>query len=242
MITPEDFSAFAAARRSTRDFLPTPVDPSLLDEIFTDAMTAPSWSNLRSFMLGVATGERRDRISSEILRRWDVVAPARSGKPRGILGLLFRPWAWPISDYRMVRPYPKELDPRSRKVGSELYALMGINRGDVGGRDAHAVRNYKFFGAPVEIFFFAHKSLGVYSVSDISFFAQNLMLSAQARGLGTCAQGSVAMWSKAVRQEFKIPRHYKLAYGLAIGYASDNPVNSYEAERLPIADITVHGV
>jgi nitroreductase len=142
----------------------------------------------------------------------------------------------------MVRPYPKELDPRSRKVGSELYALMGIDRGDAVGRDAHAVRNYKFFGAPVEIFFFAHKSLGVYSVSDISFFAQNLMLSAQARGLGTCAQGSVAMWSKAVRQEFDIPRHYKLAYGLAIGYASDNPVNSYEAERLPIADITVHGV
>jgi len=219
-----------------------PVDPSLLNEIFTDAMTAPSWSNLRSFMVGVATGERRDRISSEILRRWSVVAPARSGRLRGILGLLFRPWAWPISDYRMVRPYPKELDPRSRKVGAELYAVMGIDRDDATGRDAQTARNYKFFGAPVEIFFFAHKSLGVYSVSDVSFFAQNLMLSAQARGLGTCAQGSVAMWSKVVRKEFKVPRHYKLAYGLAIGYASDDPVNSYCAERLPIADITVHGV
>jgi nitroreductase len=242
VITPQEFSAFAAARRSTRDFLPTPVDPALLDEIFTDAMTAPSWSNLRSFMVGVATGERRDRISSEILRRWDVVAPARSGKLRGILGLLFRPWAWPISDYRMVRPYPKELDPRSRKVGAELNAVMGIARDDVAGRNTHAARNYKFFGAPVEIFFFAHKKLGVYSVSDVSFFAQNLMLSAQARGLGTCAQGSVAMWSKPVRQEFKIPRNYKFVYGLAIGYASDNPINSYGAERLPFADITVHGV
>jgi nitroreductase len=119
---------------------------------------------------------------------------------------------------------------------------MGIDRDDATGRDAQTARNYKFFGAPVEIFFFAHKSLGVYSVSDVSFFAQNLMLSAQARGLGTCAQGSVAMWSKVVRKEFKVPRHYKLAYGLAIGYASDDPVNSYCAERLPIADITVHGV
>ena len=82
----------------------------------------------------------------------------------------------------------------------------------------------------------------MYSVSDVSFFAQNLMLSAQARGLGTCAQGSVAMWSKPVRQEFKIPRHYKFFYGLAIGYASDNPLNSYGAERLPIADMTVQGV
>jgi hypothetical protein len=50
------------------------------------------------------------------------------------------------------------------------------------------------------------------------------------------------MWSKPVRQEFKIPRNYKFVYGLAIGYASDHPINSYGAERLPIADITVHGV
>ncbi len=242
VITPEDFSAFAAARRSTRDFLPTPVDPALLDEIFTDAMTAPSWSNLRSFMVGVATGERRDRISSEILRRWEVVAPARSGRLRGILGLLFRPWAWPISDYRMLRPYPKELVPRSRKVGAGIYGAMGIGRDDAAARDAQTASNYRFFGAPVEIFFFAHKRLGVYSVSDVSFFAQNLMLSAQARGLGTCAQGSVAMWSKAVRQEFKIPRHYKFVYGLAMGYSSDHPVNSFGAERIPIADITLHGV
>jgi len=222
--------------------LPTPVDDSLLNDIFTDAMTAPSWSNLRSFMVGVATGDRRDRISAEILRRWAVVAPARARTLRGMLGLLVRPWAWPISDYRMVRPYPKELDPRSRKVGAEIYAVMGIDRDNTVGRDAQTASNYKFFGAPVEIFFFAHKSLGVYSVSDVSFFAQNLMLSAQARGLATCAQGSVAMWSKAVRQEFKVPRHYKLAYGLAIGYASDNPINSYGAERLPISDITVDGV
>lgn len=241
MITPEEFSTFAASRRSTRDFLPTPVDPALLDDIFSDAMTAPSWSNLRSFMVGVATGERRDRLSREILRRWNVVARARSGGIRGILALLVKPWAWPISDYSMVRPYPKELDPRSRKVGAELYAVMGIDRDNAAGRDAQTASNYKFFGAPVEIFFFAHKSLGVYSVSDVSFFAQNLMLSAQARGLGTCAQGSVAMWSKAVRREFKVPRHYKLAYGLALGYPSDHPVNRYHAERLPVADITVAG-
>jgi nitroreductase len=147
-----------------------------------------------------------------------------------------------MSDYSMVRTYPKELDPRSRKVGAELYAVMGIDRDDAVGRDDQTASNYKFFGAPVEIFFFAHKRLGVYSVSDVSFFAQNLMLSAQARGLGTCAQGSVALWSKAVRREFKVPRHYKLAYGLAIGYASDHPLNSYGAERLPIAAILVDGV
>jgi len=242
VITPHEFSAFAASRRSTRDFLPTPVDPALIDDILTDAMTAPSWSNLRSFMVGVATGERRDRLSHEILRRWDVVARARSGGIRGILALLFKPWAWPISDYNLVRPYPKELAPRGRKIGAELYQVLGVARDDTAGRDAQTASNYKFFGAPVEIFLFAHKGLGVYSVSDASLFAQNLMLSAHARGLGTCAQGSVALWSKAVRREFKLPRSYKLAYGIALGYPSDHPVNHYGAERLPISDIVVDGV
>ena len=205
-------------------------------------MTAPSWSNLRSFMVGVAVGERRDRLSHEILRRWDVVARARSGGIRGILALLFKPWAWPISDYNLARPYPKKLAPRSRKNGAEIFHVLGIARDDATARDAQTARNFAFFGAPVEIFLFAHKGLGVYSVSDASLFAQNLMLSAHARGLGTCAQGSVARWSQAVRREFAVPRSYKFAYGIALGYPSDHPVNRYGAERLPISDIVVDGI
>ncbi|GAB2827191.1 nitroreductase family protein [Alpinimonas psychrophila] len=242
MITPEQFSAFAASRRSTRDFLPTPIDPQIIDDILTDAMTAPSWSNLRSFMVGVATGERRDRLSAEMLRRWAAVARARSGGVRGVLGLLGRPWAIPVSDYNMVRPYPTELAPRGRKIGAELYKVLGVARQDTAGRDAQTAHNYEFFGAPVEIFLFAHKGLGVYSVSDASLFAENLMLSAHARGLGACAQGSVALWSKVVRREFRLPRRYKLVYGIALGYPSEHAVNSFQAERLPLSDIIVEGV
>jgi nitroreductase len=238
VITAHEFSEFAASRRSTRDFLSTPVDAVLLDQILTDAMTAPSWSNLRSFMVGVATGERRDRLSAELLRRWEVVAQARSGGLRGILGLLAKPWALPKGDYNLIRPYPKELAPRGTKIGAGLYKVLGVARGDKAGRDAQTARNYEFFGAPVEIFLFAHRGLGVYSVSDASLFAQNLMLSAHAHGLGTCAQGSVALWSRPIKHEFAVPRKYKLVYGIALGYPSDKPVNSFEAERLPVADIT----
>ena len=38
--------------------------------------------------------------------------------------------------------------------------------------------NYDFFGAPVELFIFTHKSLGKYSASDAGLFMQNLILSA----------------------------------------------------------------
>jgi nitroreductase len=66
---------------------------------------------------------------------------------------------------------------------------------------------------------------------------QNLMLSAHARGLGSCAQGAVALWADPIRKEFNIPRGYKLLCGIAIGYPSDHKVNSFKAERLDISEI-----
>ena len=70
---------------------------------------------------------------------------------------------------------------------------MGIEREDKKARDEFWARNYEFFGAPVELFLFTHKSLGKFAASDAGLFMQNLMLSAHSKGLGTCAQGAVAV-------------------------------------------------
>jgi nitroreductase len=116
---------------------------------------------------------------------------------------------------------------------------MGIGRGDWAARDAQLRRNFEFFGAPVALFIFTHKGLDEYSVSDAGFFVQNLLLSAHARGLGACAQGMLAIWPKPVRSEFTVPKHYKLVFGVSLGYPSDSSVNDFEAERLPIDQIVI---
>ena len=74
-----DFSKFLASRRSTRDFLPTPVPEEIIEKLLADALTAPSWSNTRPFKVAVATGEVRDRISTEFLSRWKALSKARNG-------------------------------------------------------------------------------------------------------------------------------------------------------------------
>jgi hypothetical protein len=155
----------------------------------------------------------------------------------GKIRLLLTRTGLPTSDYKVFRPYPKELVPRQQRVGSELYGLLGIKRDDQTARQAQWARNYEFFGAPVELFIFTHSGLGEYSVSDAGLFMQNLMLSAHARGLGSCAQGAVALWADPIRKEFNIPRGYKLLCGIAIGYPSDHIVNSFQAERLDISEI-----
>lgn len=237
MLSAQEFSAFAASRRTTRDFLPKPVPQKVLDEILADGISAPSWSNTRPFMIGIASGELRNELSHELLKRWNVVGKARGGSLLDKLRLAFSPWAWPINDYKMLKPYPKELLPRSRKVGKDLYAVLEVPRGDKVARDAHWARNYEFFGAPTVLFVFAHKGLGAYAVSDASLFVENVILSAHAHGLGSCAQGAVAMWSKPVKKSFILPKEYRFMYGVAIGYPSDHKVNRFGAERLPVSQL-----
>lgn len=236
-ISPEQWESFVRSRRTTRDFLDTPVPEELIDQLLKDGMAAASWSNTRPYMIGIAQGPTRDRISKEFLSRW---AAAQKALDKGIWGklkLLITRYGLPASDYRVFRPYPKELVPRQQKVGADLYGALGIARDDKKARRDQWGRNYEFFGAPVSLFVFAHSGLGEYAVSDASLFAQNLMLAAHARGLGACAQGASALWAKPVRDEFKIPKKYKLLYGIALGYPSDHSVNSFQAERIDIENI-----
>jgi len=235
-IDPSDWREFVASRRTTRDFLPTPVPDELIDTLLQDAMTAPSWSNTRPYVVAIAKGDVRDRISAEFLKRWDAADKALAGGRWGKIKLFFTRFGLPESDYKIVRNYPADLKPRSARVGAELYGHIGIKRDDRAARSAQWARNYEFFGAPVSLFF-THSGLGVHSISDAGLFMQNLMLSAHIHGLGTCAQGASGMWAPPVRKEFNVPPQYKLLCGIAVGYPSDHHVNSFKADRLDISNI-----
>lgn len=238
-INAADFSAFLASRRSTRDFLATPVAPEVIEQILTDSLTAPSWSNTRPFKVAVATGDVRDRISSEFLSRWGVLSKIMRKGLLNKLRLIYSRYGLPTSNRMIVKPYPDELKPRAERVGRELYETLGVTRGDRTARDQQWAKNYSFFGAPVELFIYVHKSLHIYAASDAGLMMQNLSLSAHAQGLGTCAQGAVAIWDDVVRKEFDVPKNYRLLCGVALGYPSDSAVNNFKANRLTVEQITI---
>lgn len=239
MITSEEFSRFLSSRRSTRDFKSTPIPQSVLDQILTDALTAPSWSNTRPFKVAVASGDIRDRISAEFLSRWGVLSKIMRKGILNKLRIVYSRYGLPTSNRSIAKPYPSELKPRAERVGKELYELFGVQRGDRDARDKQWAKNYSFFGAPVELFVFVHKSLHIYAASDAGLMMQNLILSAHAQGLGTCAQGAVGIWEDVVRKEFEISKDYRLLCGIAIGYPSDSPVNNFGANRIGVDELTV---
>jgi nitroreductase len=236
---PKWISEFLASRRSTRDFLPTPIPQEILDQILIDSLTAPSWSNTRPFKVAIATGEVKDRISNEFLSRWSVLSQIMRKGIKNKLRLIYSRYGLPASNRTVVKPYVAELRPRAQRVGKELYELFGVKRGDRAARDAQWAKNYSFFGAPVELFIYIHKSLHVYAASDAGLMMENLMLSAHAHGLGTCAQGAVNIWDDVIRKEFDISKDYRLLCGLAIGYPSNSPVNSFQAHRINVSEMVI---
>lgn len=143
-------------------------------------------------------------------------------------------------DFTHETPYPPELAARSSRVGVGLYELLGIDRTDKAARFNFLKRNYEFFGAPTAIFFFTHRGLDRFGTLDLGFYMQSVMLAAQAKGLGTCAQGFLGNYPDIIRSEFDVSDDYALVCGMSIGYPSDHPINTWKAERIPVQELLLN--
>ena len=235
-----NFSRFLASRRSTREFLTKSLPAQIIEELIQDALTAPSWSNTRPFKICVATGEVRERISEKFLTRWEKLSRFRNGNLFVKIKMLITGAGLPTSNRLLARGYVPELKPRAERVGKELYEWIGVARGDRKARDAQWAKNYTFFDAPVELFIYIHKSLHIFAANDAGLMLENLILSAHARGLGTCLQGAVVIWDDIIRDEFSVPKDYKILTGLAIGYPKEAHVNTFTAHRLSPNEVTIY--
>ncbi len=230
-------SALLRSRRSIRDFLPDPIDPVLIEAVLDDARQSPSWSNTQPYRIAIASGAVRDRLALDLCERYDLAMRAQRGGLLGKLRLLLTRRGLPDGDFRTNFEYPADLQPRRRQTGFGLYQLLGIDRRDRAAREAQMRRNFAFFGAPVAIFVFVHSGLREYSALDAGIWLQSLMLSAHARGLGSCAQGALATWAGPVRAAFDVPKSYRLLFGVSLGIPSGQPVNRYDPGRVGAEDM-----
>jgi nitroreductase len=218
-------------RRSTRDFLPTPIPEALLTSILEDANWAPSWSNVQPFRIAIASGAVAAKISSELCAKFDRAMKAQKGGLIDKLTMVMTKGAMPDGDFKVNFEYPKEFMPRKQATGQGLYEILNIERSDKAARDKQLRRNFEFFGAPTAIFFFIHEGFKEFAAVDAGIFMQTLMLSAHSHGLASCPQAALGTWGSPVRAAFDIPKEYKLISGLSLGYAANNKVNQFNPGR-----------
>ncbi|MBX2869717.1 MAG: nitroreductase [Acidiferrobacterales bacterium] len=202
-------------RRSLRAFLSSPVPESLIREILVDAARAPSGTNMQPWKVYVLTGDARQRLCDTVSDAFDTE------------------WAEHDSE---VRYYPEKwFEPyisRRRKVGWDLYRLLGIEKGERDKTRQQHRRNFQFFDAPVGMIFSIDRDLSTGSWLDYGMFLQNIMLLARENGLDSCPQAAWADYHRAIRPVISLPADEVVVCGMAIGYADTRAIeNSLITER-----------
>ncbi len=210
------------SRRSIRAFKPTPVAREDIEAILDVASRAPSGSNTQPWKVYVLTGDTRQRLSQRILDTY--LDPEQVKDHTEEYAYYPRQWVSPYVD-------------RRRKIGWDLYALLGLTRENKVGMQAQHGRNYAFFDAPVGLIFTIDRVMEQGSWLDYGMFLQNVMVAARARGLDTCPQAAFTQFHRVIADVLQLPASEQVVCGMALGFADEERVeNSLETERAPVSE------
>lgn len=216
------------SRFSVRAFLPKPVPRELLQTLLTLAARAPSGSNAQPWKVYVLQGASRDALVEKACAAHQTLADHPE------LDTKFRP-DYDYNPRHWVEPYLG----RRRENGWALYHLLGIQRGERERIHAQQQRNFRFFDAPVGIFFTLDRVLGEGRLIDVGMFAQTLMLAARAYGLHTCAQASWNDFASLVLEHIGASAEEILVCGMALGWADEAAqVNQFHTPREGVESFT----
>ncbi|OWW19167.1 nitroreductase [Noviherbaspirillum denitrificans] len=213
--------AAITSRRSIRAFLPTPVAREDIEAILDVASRAPSGTNTQPWKVYVLTGAAKERLSEDILAAHNDPAIAKEHAEE--YAYYPREWASPYID-------------RRRKVGWDLYSLLGLSRDNKEGMHAQHGRNYRFFDAPVGLIFTIDRIMEQGSWLDYGMFLQNIMVAARGRGLDTCPQAAFTQFHKIIAKHLGLPSGEMVVCGMSLGFADmDKIENTLVTERVPVA-------
>jgi len=206
-------------RMSIRGFKEDPVPKELLTKVIETACWSPSYKNTQPWEVMVLSGAKKEGLSSMLVELLESGA-----EPSPDLAV---PQSWPEPEQARINHL---FALRKEKTGIDLSAPEWIVK-------AKKV-NFRFYGAPHAIYLFQDNSLSQWSLFDLGLFAQSLMLSAHAHGLGTVPQAFATDYAQDVKKYLDIPSSKRLVLGLSVGYPDmDAPANGLRTDRSPVQEI-----
>ena len=209
--------AAITSRRSVRAFLPKTVTTEEIRQILSTAARAPSGTNIQHWRVYVLTGSRLKQLSDAILSAYNDPEIAKTHTEE-----------YPYYPKQWVSPYLE----RRRKIGWDLYGLLGITREDKAKMHHQHGRNYAFFDAPVGLIFSIDRVLEQGSWLDYGMFLQNIMVAARGRGLDTCPQAAFNPFHRVIHEQLQMSVNEALVCGMALGYADSDAIeNRLTTER-----------
>jgi nitroreductase len=213
--------AAITSRRAIRAFLPTPVPRATIEEILAVASRAPSGTNTQPWHVYVLTGESKKSLSRQLVAAYD--DPVERARHTEEYAYYPTEWRSPFLE-------------RRRKVGWDLYGLLGIAKTDKERMHAQHRRNYEFFGAPVGFMFTIDRVMRQGSWLDFGMFLQSVMVAARAYGLDTCPQAAFTQFHRIICEAIGAPESEQLVCGMSLGVRDPDAIeNTLVTEREPVA-------
>src|SRR3954471_18851916 len=207
------------SRRSLRAFRSDPVPREVVERILALASRAPSGTNVQPWKVYALAGAAKDSLVREMHEAF--MAHGEEGWKRAYE---YYPTKW-------REPYLG----RRRKLGWDLYGLLGIGKGEREKTKVQHARNFLFFDAPVGLIFTIDDDLEKGSWLDYGMFLQSVSPPTRAVGLDTCPEAAIASAHEIIRRQLELPANEIVVCGMSLGYARDDVVNTLVVEREPVA-------
>jgi len=217
----EAVDAAITSRRSIRAFLPEPVARADIEQILGVAARAPSGTNTQPWKVHVLQGAAKEALSEAILAVY--ADPVLNAQHTEEYPYYPRAWKSPFIE-------------RRRKVGWDLYALLGLGRENKAGMAAQHARNFRFFDAPVGLIFTIDRVMEQGSWLDYGIFLQSIMVAARGRGLDTCPQAAFTQYHRIIADQLQLSESDMVVCGMALGWADTRKIeNTLITEREPVS-------
>jgi len=163
-------------RKTFRGFTNKKVSKELIKEILTDGHLAPSASNMQPWQFHVLTGAPLAELCTKIQDFHDTKKVSyNSAKDKKI---------------------PERYLQRRKKLFRELKPVIS-SLGD-NNRQFIESGSIRFYDAPAVIFITTDRDLPQSKLLDIGMASENIMLSAHARGLATCAIAYTLLYAEPI--------------------------------------------
>jgi nitroreductase len=215
-----DVEEAITSRHSIRAFLPKPVPRELLERVLAVAARAPSGTNTQPWKVYVLTGAAKEALSQRVRDIYD--DPEERELHTEEYAYYPIEWKSPFID-------------RRRKVGWDLYGLLGIAKTDKNRMHLQHSRNYEFFGAPVGLMFTIDRIMRQGSWLDFGMFLQSLMVAARGLGLDTCPQAAWTPFHRIIMPAIGAAANEQLVCGMSLGYRDPDAIeNTLITEREPV--------
>jgi len=223
--SPEQTAAVDAAiltRRSIRAYLPTPVERETVEDILGVAARSPSGTNTQPWKVHVLSGASLAALTTRLMQVYN--DPEQAAAHQEEYDYYPSQWSSPYID-------------RRRKVGWDLYSLLGIAKSDRQRMHEQQGRNFQFFGAPVGLVFSIDRQMAQGSWLDYGMFLQSIMVAARARGLDTCPQAAFTKFHRVLTEHLALPGGDMVVCGMALGWSDPAALeNTLVTERAPVSE------